>query len=175
MREIASYLALEMEQIEVENLFGYALKGQWREVLEAYENNPGALEAKITRAEDTVLHIAVYVGQTCFVTTLLDNITEEVCLKILKMQNSKGNTPLHLAAELGNVEICNNITRRYPTLISWRNFEGETPLFLAAVHGKRDAFFCLYSHQQGKDDYSLCRKSNGDTILHSTISSEYFG
>ncbi|MCI61879.1 ankyrin repeat-containing protein, partial [Trifolium medium] len=39
------------------------------------------------------------------------------------MQNSKGNTPLHVAAELGNVDICNNITKRDHTLISFRNFE----------------------------------------------------
>ncbi|XP_015958584.1 uncharacterized protein LOC107482568 isoform X1 [Arachis duranensis] len=165
-----------MEQnSEVENLFRYATKGQIREVLEVYEKNQLTLEAKITRAEDTVLHIAVYVGQTNFVTTLLDNITEEVCLAILKLQNSKGNTPLHLAAELGNMETCYNIARRDPKLISWRNFQGETPLFLAAIHGKKDAFFCLYGHQQNKDDYSLCRKNNGNTILHCTISSEYFG
>jgi len=31
--------------------------------------NPEVLEATITKAEDTVLHIAVYVRQTLFVTT----------------------------------------------------------------------------------------------------------
>ncbi|KAK7303174.1 hypothetical protein RJT34_14076 [Clitoria ternatea] len=161
------------------------MRGQWQEVLEAKKKNPATLEAKITKAEDTVLHIAIYVGQTSFVTSLLDNISQEVCCHILQMQNSKGNTPLHLAAELGNVELCNNIAKRDPkNLISRRNLEGETPLFLAAVHGKRDAFFCLHGHQQsnsGDDDDdqsvndSLATKNNGDTILHSTISGEHFG
>ncbi|XP_061374344.1 uncharacterized protein LOC133316591 [Gastrolobium bilobum] len=164
-----------MAQIEVERLFDYAMRGQWREVLEAYEKNPEALEAKITKAEDTVLQIAVYVGQTTFVSTLLDNISEEVSRHIIYMQNSKGNTPLHVAAELGNVDICNSIAKRDPNLISVRNLEGETPLFLAAIHGKREAFFCLHGHQQSHDDDSLSRKSNGDTILHCTISSEHFG
>jgi len=164
-----------MAEIEFESLFNHAMRGQWREVLESYEKNPEILEAKITKAEDTVLHIAIYVSQTIFVTTLLDNISQDMCRNILRMQNSKGNTPLHVAAELGNVDICNNIARRDPILISYRNFEGETPLFLAAVHGKRDAFFCLHGRQQNKDDDSLSIKNNGDTILHSTISSEYFG
>ncbi|AES64276.1 putative ankyrin repeat-containing domain, PGG domain-containing protein [Medicago truncatula] len=164
-----------MAEVEFESLFNHAMRGQWREVLESYEQNPEVLEAKITKAEDTVLHIAIYVSQTIFVTTLLDNISQDMCRNILRMQNSKGNTPLHVAAELGNVEICNNIARRDPILISYRNFEGETPLFLAAVHGKRDAFFCLHGHEQNKDDDSLSIKNNGDTILHSTISSEYFG
>ncbi|RDX89472.1 hypothetical protein CR513_28799, partial [Mucuna pruriens] len=105
------------------------MKGQWREVLEVYKNNPRALEAKVTKAEDTVLHFAVYVGQTNFLTTLLVNINED------------GNTPLHLAAELGNVDICNTIAKRDPKLISCRNFECETPLLLAAIHGSKYASF----------------------------------
>ncbi|XP_014508252.1 ankyrin repeat-containing protein ITN1 [Vigna radiata var. radiata] len=164
-----------VEIVEIESLFNYAMKGQWREVLEAYKNNPRALEAKVTKAEDTVLHIAVYVGQTNFLTTLLDNINENLSLAILNIPNSKGNTPLHLAAELGNVDICNTIAKRDPNLIFCQNFEGETPLYLAAIHGSKDAFFCLHAHLQNKHDYSPCIKTNGDTILHSTISNEYFG
>jgi hypothetical protein len=34
------------------------MRGQWREVLEACEKNLEVLEAKITKAEDKVLHIA---------------------------------------------------------------------------------------------------------------------
>jgi len=164
-----------VEIVEIESLFNYAMKGQWREVLEAYKNNHRALEAKVTKAEDTVLHIAVYVGQTNFLTTLLENINQNVSLAILNIPNSKGNTPLHLAAELGNVDICNTIAKRDPNLIFCQNFEGETPLFLAAIHGSKDAFFCLHAHLQNKHDYSPCIKTNGDTILHSTISNEYFG
>ncbi|KAK7387849.1 hypothetical protein VNO78_22645 [Psophocarpus tetragonolobus] len=151
-------------------------KGQWREVLEAYKNNPRALlETKITKAEDTVLHIAVYVGQTNFLKTLLENINEDVSLAILNIPNSKGNTVLHLAAEHGNVDICNTIATRDHKLILCRNFEGETPLYLSAIHGNKDAFYCLHDQLQNKRDYSPCIKHNGDSILHSTISNEYFG
>lgn len=162
-------------EVEDERLFNYAIKGQWRKVVEAFKNNPEALEAKITKSEDTVIHIAIYVGQTSFVTALLDKINDKVCKSILCIQNSKGNTPLHLAAQLGHVEICTGIATRYPNLISCRNFDGETPMYLAAEYGKKDAFFCLYGYQQNKEDYSPCRKSSGDTILHSTIFNEYFG
>ncbi|KAI4338346.1 hypothetical protein L6164_016685 [Bauhinia variegata] len=170
MRKLSS----EME-VEVETLFNYAMRGKWGKVLEMYQNNPDALVAKITKSEDTVLHIAVSAGQTNFVTTLLDNIKDEACLVILNMQNSRGNTPLHLAADLGNVDICNCIAGRDPKLISCRNFEGETPLFLAALSGKKDAFLCLHYHQENKDDYTACRKSNGDSVLHCAINGEYFG
>ncbi|CAJ1962275.1 unnamed protein product [Sphenostylis stenocarpa] len=166
-----------MAEVDVEGLFSNAMNGQWREALEAYNKNPGALEAKITKTEDTVLHVAVYLGQTGFVRNVLDGINEEVCLNVLNMQNSKGNTPLHLAAEVGNVDMCHNIAKRDSKLICGRNLEGETPLFLAAVHGKRDAFLSLHGLKQNCDedddaeDDSLAKKSNGDTILHSTIAS----
>lgn len=171
-------VGIDMAEIDIESLFNYAMKGQWRETLEAYKKNPGALEAKITKAEDTVLHLAVYLGQTNFVREVLDGINEEVCLNVLQMQNSKGNTTLHLAAEVGNVDMCHNMAKRDSKLICARNLEGETPLFLAAVHGKREAFLCLHdlkqNHHDDEDD-SLVTKSNGNTILHCTISSEHFG
>ena len=166
-----------MAEIDVESIFHYAMKGQFREVLKAYNENHGALEAKITKAQDTVLHLAVYFGQTRFVRKVLDGINEEVCLNVLHMRNSKGNTTLHLAAEVGNVGMCYNMAKRDSKLIWGRNNEGETPLFLAALHGKKEAFLCLHSLKQNHDDEedSLVRNSNGDTILHSAISSEYFG
>ncbi|KAK7412606.1 hypothetical protein VNO78_04100 [Psophocarpus tetragonolobus] len=151
--------------------------GQWREALEEYKKKPGALEAKITKVEDSVLHVAVYVGQTCFLSRVLDNIDKEVCLNILYMQNSQGNTPLHLAAQLGNVDMCRIIAKRDSNLISCLNKQGETPLFMAALHGKRDAFFSLHRLQPIPLPHplSFVTKTNGDTILHSTICSEYFG
>lgn len=163
-------------EVEDECLLGYAMKGQWKEALEAYKKNPKTLEARTTKSEDTVIHIAIYVGQTNFVISILDKLEKDVeCNGILSIQNSKGNTPLHLAAELGNMEICKSIAERDGNLISCRNMEGETPLFLAAHYGKKDAFFCLHGCLNNKGDYSLCRRTNGDTILHSTIYGEFFG
>ncbi|XP_028759785.1 uncharacterized protein LOC114718588 [Neltuma alba] len=161
-------------EVEDECLLGYAMKGQWREAVEAYRKKPRALEARTTKLEDSVIHMAIYMGRTNFVTSLLEKIEKDECIRILNMQNSKGNTPLHLAAELGNLEICRSIAGRDPDLISCRNMEGETPLFLAAHYGKKDAFFCLHGYLNNKGDYSLCRRTNGDTILHSTIYGEFF-
>ncbi|KAI9114821.1 hypothetical protein K1719_013834 [Acacia pycnantha] len=157
-----------------EGMLSYAMKGQWKEAVEAYSKNPKALEARTTKSEDTVIHIAIYVGQTNFVTSLLEKMEKEEFIRILSMQNSKGNTPLHLAAELGNLKICRSIAGREPDLISCRNMEGETPLFLAANYGQKDAFFCLHGYLTNKGDCSLCRRTNGDTILHCTIYGEFF-
>ncbi|XP_054805649.1 uncharacterized protein LOC129308525 isoform X2 [Prosopis cineraria] len=156
-------------EVEDECLLSYAMKGRWGEAVEAYKRNPKALVARTTKSEETAIHIAIYVGQTEFVTSLLDKIEKDECIRILSMQSSKGNTPLHLAAELGNLKICSSIAGRDSDLISCRNVQGETPLFLAAHYGNKDAFLCLLGYLKNKGDYSLCRRTNGDTILHSAI------
>ena len=63
---------------------------------------------------------------------------------------------------------------------SQEDMEGETPLFLAALHGHKEAFLYLHSIcvEEGTTTTELhrpWRRENGDTILHVTIHKEYFG
>ncbi|PON92521.1 Transmembrane protein [Trema orientale] len=154
-------------QGEIDNLFVYAMKGQWDEVLRIYKKSPEAQKTKITKSEDTALHVAVSVGQT-------DTAVELVAVSqegILEMKNARGNSALHIAAALGNLLVCKSMVSRNLNLITIRNDKGETPLFLAALHGKRDAF--IYLHSLSKDEY-LVRRNDGDTVLHAAITGEYF-
>lgn len=67
------------------------------------------------------------------------------------------------------------------TLIGARNIDGETPLFLAALHGKKGAFYsfhpkCSISGLHIVHDISHCRRNlDGNSILHVAILGEYFG
>ena len=65
-------------------------------------------------------------------------------LDALRIGNEEGDTPLHLAASIGNVQMCNCITAKDPNLVGVRNREAETPLFMAALHGQKDAFLFLH-------------------------------
>ncbi|WCJ33201.1 Ankyrin-repeat containing protein [Euphorbia peplus] len=162
--------------MEGNGLFESAMKGRWNEVVEAYQKSPNIRDARITRSEDTFLHIAVSNGRTEIVLKLVEIIGKNAS-KMLHIKNERGNTPLHLAAALGNVKMCYFLATKDGSLIRARNTENETPLFLSALHGKKKAFLCLhflYKQVYTEVDYSLCRKSNGDTILHSAISGEYF-
>ncbi|KAJ4722992.1 putative Ankyrin repeat-containing protein [Melia azedarach] len=159
--------------MEVNNLFESAMKGQWNKVVEAYEKNPMIQEAKITKSQDTALHIAVADGQTDIVLKLVETMGKNAP-NILKIKNDRGNTALHLAAALGHVQMCHCMASKDPKLLAARNNESETPLFLAALHGKKAAFLCLHYFSQDKENSSSGRKNNGDTILHSAICGEYF-
>ncbi|XP_021805445.1 ankyrin repeat-containing protein ITN1-like [Prunus avium] len=118
---------------------------------------------------DTALHIAASDRETKIVLDLLEIIGENA----LKIKNNKGNTPLHLAAVVGDVETCHAMATKYPKLVSSRNNENATPLFLAALNGHEKVFLCLHTHCDEKRCYSF-RTSNADTILHAAMSGEYF-
>lgn len=156
---------------EMSSLFEKAMSGRWNEVVEAYTKNPKLGEAKLTKSEDTALHIAVTYGKADIVRKLVESMGNDAS-NILKVKNDKGNAALHLAAAVGNVEICSCMASKDPHLIAARNNEGETPLFLAAFNGKKEAFLCL--HKLAKDNSSIRKSKGGDTILHAAIGGEYF-
>ncbi|KAH7573037.1 hypothetical protein JRO89_XS03G0055900 [Xanthoceras sorbifolium] len=157
---------------EVNPLFDAVMRKQWDAVLEACAKNPNILEDKLTKSEDTALHIAASDGETAVVSHLVEKLGANAS-NILEIKNEIGNTALHLAASRGNVDICHCIASKHPSVVASRNNESETPLFLAALHGKKEAFLCL-NHFSQKKDTSSCRKRNGDTILHAAISGEFF-
>ncbi|KAM1169308.1 hypothetical protein ACFX19_031648 [Malus domestica] len=164
--------SMDIEKIK-KYLFRIAMQSKWEEVVRTYKLNKNAHGAKITKSGDTALHIAVSDGQEKRVKELVKLITVEE----LKIKNERGNTPLHIAAWMGNETMCSCITNDYPALVGAQNVDKETPLFLAAVYGKKDAFLLMHyictpiGHPK---HYNYCRRNDGDTILHCAIAGDYF-
>ncbi|KAI5597103.1 hypothetical protein BDE02_02G045800 [Populus trichocarpa] len=165
----------------LKNLFKFAMSGQWEEVVETYRRDPTACKARITKSGDTALHIAVNDGQEDTVQTLVDIISEQSkqsgtteVKEVLQIANKRGDTPLHLAASMGNVKMCTCIARQDRSLVGVRNNENETPFFSAALHGKKEAFLRLHSICGIDEGRLYYRGKDGETILHVTISREYF-
>ena len=131
-------------------LFKIAMKSDWEGVVQAYSQNPQAHKAIITKSGETALHIAVLDGQE----ERVEDLVKLVSLEELKLQNLRGNTPLHFAAAQGNVRMCKCIAKDR-SLVDILNKDKETPLFLAALHGKKDAFLCLHNiRTPNKDGFS---------------------
>ena len=169
----------EMENFK-KNLFKIAMQGEWEKVVEIYRTNPMAHKAKLTRSGDTALHIAISDGQEERVEELVGSIisvkreSKEI-KEVLNIKNELGNTPLHIAASMGNVAMCQCIGNVDKSLVGARNYDSETPFFLAALYGKKEAFLCLHELCGTKNGYNYCRRKDGDTILHCAISGDYFG
>ncbi|CAN6694003.1 unnamed protein product [Malus baccata var. baccata] len=167
--------SMDTEKIK-KYLFRIVMQRKWEAVVRTYKLNKKAHGAKITKSGDTALHVAVSDGQEKHVEELVKQITKEQ----LQIQNERGNTPLHIAAWMGNVKLCCCLAEAQPSLVITFNVDNETPLFLAAVYGKKDAFLRMhhiYTPTFGDDPqkrYNYCRRNDGDTILHSAISGDYF-
>ncbi|CAL5353799.1 hypothetical protein CsSME_00041888 [Camellia sinensis var. sinensis] len=191
------------------------MKGQWKEVLNMYSEKLNKQELtielllmKITRSGGTTLHMAIYEGNYNSLKKLVTLI--ETCDQQRKgsaaaaadeedeeergkgrdwkeeLADDKGNTPLHLAAKMGQDHMCYAIATSTSTklsrLLSCRNNDGETPIFVAALHGKTQAFLALCyvcCTQAGMWDnpqiYQYGRRpKDGNTVLHCAIKGEYF-
>nr|XP_010314760.1 uncharacterized protein LOC101263889 isoform X4 [Solanum lycopersicum] len=181
----------EKEKEVKDKIFQAAMANKWRTVKHLYTDKEFVQfvhELKLTRSEETALHLAITAYHpdrddslqhphfTC-IKEMIDDIPEENRLRTLKLKNDKGNTPLHLAAELGSVKIIECLVNPSDSdLIRETNSKGETPLFVAAYRGKLKAFLylqkcCVNQKERGID---LCRRKDGDNILHAAISGEYF-
>ena len=177
-----------MEEVKQEML-NHAMEGNWEDVVGMYEKYPWAQNARLTRSGETALHIAVFKSTEDTVKRLVNLVDAEEekaqhgesssaaeAKNPLMIANDRGNTPLHLAALIGNVNMCNYIASKREELVGLRNIAGETPLFLAALRGKKEVFLYLHSKCGPAGTHNhYTRRDDGQTILHVAISGEYFG
>ncbi|XP_051120807.1 uncharacterized protein LOC127244363 [Andrographis paniculata] len=152
-------------------LFSNAMNGNWEKVVKLYETEQVARQLKITKSGDTAIHVAIGDNQE----DIVEKLVTYVSSADLEIENELGNTPLHQAATLGNVKMCECIAKKNRDVIGKLNGDNETPFFLAVLHGKKGAFLCLHSLCKKEDAYRYCRRKNdGYTILHAAITGEYF-
>ena len=171
-------MAFEIEDAKLEDikvkLFNRAMQSDWEEVVRICELHPSAHRAIIPASGETILYMAVSDTEEKIVEKLVGHISPSE-LDALKIGNEEGDTPLHLAASIGNVQMCKCITDKDPKLVGIRNRKTETPLFLAARHGQTDAFLFLHGMCESSERHDYCRRDDGRNILHCVIDGEYFG
>ncbi|KAK4560166.1 hypothetical protein RGQ29_009088 [Quercus rubra] len=156
------------------SLYPSAVKGDWKKVHNICHEQMFLSTVPITNSWDTVFHLAISDDQKDIFDQLLQLLPQE-SLRIasaLRRKNKKGNNLLHIAASVGSVTMCRRIISISKSMINTYNNEGESPLFVAALHGHKDAF--LYLHSECGPDEDYCIRNNGDTILHCAIAEEYY-
>ena len=104
------------------------MPGNWDEVIKIYgENFELAHSVQINQLGDTALHFAISYGQD----RIVDKLVNVICDKnkeVLKLENKKKNTPVHVAESMGTLKMCICIAKADPSLGIARNEDGETPL-----------------------------------------------
>ncbi|XP_050264354.1 uncharacterized protein LOC126708595 isoform X2 [Quercus robur] len=171
------------------NLNRNTMTGDWGKVVEMYKQHTlSAIEARINTSGDTALHVAVSIAPEEKVQQLV-HVIIGVSELGLWTKNNKGNTPLHVVASTGRLNICILLAAKLDEFLEvkdpavqefFRNNAGESPLFLAAFHGNRQIFLYLHWLLLEASDTNLksidpaYRRNDGETALHSAIMWEYF-
>ncbi|XP_054802909.1 uncharacterized protein LOC129306373 isoform X3 [Prosopis cineraria] len=118
-----------------------AMKGDWKAAKHILEKDWTLVSAAITMRWATVLHVAAGANRTRFV----DELVKIMCPKDLELQDVNGNTAFCFAAAIGNLQIVQVMKKKNKNLPTIRGGAGITPLHMAALQGRSEMAWYLYS------------------------------
>ena len=118
-----------------------ALKGDWEIARSFLDNDRGMLHARLTKGQDTVIHIAVTAKNKNFIKALVAYVTVEE----LAIENINKDTGLSIAAVSGEVEIAELMIAKNNTLTMIRGTRQLIPFGMAADAGHNEMAGYLYS------------------------------
>ncbi|KAG5230513.1 ankyrin repeat family protein [Salix suchowensis] len=134
-------------------LYQAAMKGDWEKADVFIKSHPGAINVRITKEMDTILHIAAAAKHNNFVEEVIRSMTPTD----LALRNKYNNTALCYAAASGVTKIAEMMVGKNGNLPMMRNYKGVTPLHIAALFGHKDMVWYLYSVTSDecltRDDY----------------------
>ncbi|XP_059634704.1 uncharacterized protein LOC132277027 isoform X2 [Cornus florida] len=148
-----------------------ALRGDWEDARRFFDQDPDAVTAKITRTSETVLHIAVGTTKAIhFVEKLLELIPREA---VTSLRNEMGDTALHYAATLGNVEAAKLLVAHNPDLTNTWN-GSLLPLHVAAGYAHREMVSYLLTVTRDDMEPNLFADESGAKLLNLVIVAEFY-
>ncbi|GKV49859.1 hypothetical protein SLEP1_g56586 [Rubroshorea leprosula] len=171
----------EMKELyEMKGLYVKAFENERENIKTLCQTKHCALFDPLTPCEDTVFHIAAYMGSINLLRDLFEKITTpREC--VFTMKNSHGNTLLHEVVMSNNVKAVQFLVDKIAYeeragKLMGRNNLGETALYRAAAFGNKATVKYLVDEverQKGnvKDHFT---RTDGLSILHIAIMNEKF-
>lgn len=147
-------------------LYLAALSGDWDVAERIFESDHQAVRARITRAQETPLHIAAGARHLTFV----ENLVRMMTPADLALRNKVGNTALCFAAVSGVTKIAEVMVNKNKRLPLIRGSEGATPLHMATLLGHREMVWYLYN----KTDSNRLTDEDHHGLLIAAITSDLF-
>ncbi|XP_062088268.1 uncharacterized protein LOC133794857 [Humulus lupulus] len=159
------------------------MKGDEEKFKQLYtDSTPSSLAPSrpLTVSQDSLLHIAIYMGRKTIAKEILNAIKrgggggDET----LTTRNAHGDTVLHEVAATDMMDLATEMMSMAPNLLVIPNNLGESPLFRAAHHGQAQMFGLLADEVDKKNpnvpEFHLSRACDSTTILHISILAEFF-
>ncbi|GKU89911.1 hypothetical protein SLEP1_g3983 [Rubroshorea leprosula] len=172
----------DLENFEVMKVsYELALRNECESIKTLYQTKRCALFHTITPCEDTVFHIAAYLGSTELLYVLFEMVPMSRTWEVLTMKNMHGNTLLHEAATNDKVDAAKFLIEKAHgervTMLMEQNQLGETPLYRAAAFGTKEIVEYLANEvekEEGALQTNFTRSSDNLSILHIAIMNEQF-
>ncbi|KAK1568176.1 hypothetical protein Q3G72_021424 [Acer saccharum] len=131
-------------------LYAAAVKGDWGTAKSIFENYPEDIQARISKAGDTALHIAAAANRTLFVKELVNS--RHMNVDYLATTNYDENTAFCLVAAAGNMELVDLMLVKNEELARTPGKKNLLPIQMAALLGKETMVQHLYyKARKGKD------------------------
>ncbi|HEU4621402.1 MAG TPA: ankyrin repeat domain-containing protein [Burkholderiaceae bacterium] len=134
-----------------------------------YANQAGAVDEllkarksdvnNVNRELETPLYYAARQGMSGIARTLLAHDADT------DLRDRDNNAPIHIASELGRVDVIAELLRARPTDVNKAGQYGCTPLHIATRHGKEDVMRLLLAHNADTD----ARDERGNAPIHLAI------
>ncbi|KAI3443539.1 hypothetical protein Pfo_000204 [Paulownia fortunei] len=153
-------------------LYKAALKGDWESAKNFFDQDPDAVTAKITKVQETALHVAVGTGKAKkFVKELLELIPTEA---LVILRDQAGQTALHYAAIFGNVEAAQLLVSKDPGLTNTQSGSFFLPIHLAALYANKDMVSYLLTVTRDDMDPNPFADKSGVDLLNLVILAEFY-
>ncbi|OMO92463.1 hypothetical protein CCACVL1_06839 [Corchorus capsularis] len=153
---------------------------RWEDVKRQLDKQPDAITAPITEFYETILHILVnWKDALWLVKEIIKDIEEEGGPSVVEKTDYRGNTPLSVAASVGNAEAAEMIAQKKPDLLKKFNFRKESPFHLAAKARHEETFKRMLNVGQAKlkeqDIDRLFSGFIGASIVENLLAANLYG
>ncbi|KVH88657.1 Ankyrin repeat-containing protein [Cynara cardunculus var. scolymus] len=119
----------------------------WWEAEAILKNDKDAATRAISNDGNTMLHLAVGIGQNDFVEKLMNFINDE---RGIEKKNSNGHTALHIAAIVGNKYAAELLVKKRKELLGISDHKAYVPLLSAYYNMQLNTFVYLLEATQAK-------------------------
>lgn len=144
-----------------------AKEGDWGTAEPILKRNLEYARQKITKAGETLLHVAVAEGRIIFVQKLVEMLDPID----LELRNDSKRTAFVYAVELGEKKMAEAMVKKNNKLLTIYAYEDMTPLEVAALTKQNEMFSYLFK----STPYEKLRELGSTPLMVATIQNDMYG
>uniref|UniRef100_A0A7N0UZQ4 Uncharacterized protein n=1 Tax=Kalanchoe fedtschenkoi TaxID=63787 RepID=A0A7N0UZQ4_KALFE len=157
--------------VRKQNLYRAAHRGDWKATIDILSQDSTLRNAELNGESATALHVAVGTGKAIH---YVEELVKGMRPMDLEKKDRNGQTPLMIAAIIGNIEAAKLLVRRNQGLLYLCGNKGLLPVHIAAQYGQKDMLLYLLKVTRSDDPSRPYASKSGAQLLHYIIQAEFY-